>query len=140
MSGIAVVRYLLANNAPLIAVVPDAKIYAGVVPLNTALPAISVNDVGGQRRNTVSMAEASRLVIERVQVTPLVNSSKKGGGDIPTLKQILALIMTAVPNTNGTVNGVTVDSILPDVRGPNLEDETTGIIEQAQDFIVKYRT
>ena len=139
MSAVRVIRYLLANYAPLTAIVDASKIKAGTIPLSTVLPAISLIDISGQRRNTVSMTEETRLVTSRVQVTPLVNTSKKGGTDYDGMVTILGHIMTACANQSGTVNGVAVDSILPDTRGPNLEDEDSGIMEQGQDFIVKHQ-
>jgi hypothetical protein len=38
MSDVKVVRYLLANSAALVAVVPAAKIQPGVIPQGTVLP------------------------------------------------------------------------------------------------------
>jgi hypothetical protein len=45
MSGVAVIRHLLATNSTLVAQVPAAKIMAGVIPLNSVLPAVSVTEV-----------------------------------------------------------------------------------------------
>lgn len=133
MSGVAVIRYLLANSANLIAVVSAAKIIAGVVPLNTVLPAISVMEISGEERLTVAMSEASRLRTERVQVTVMASS-------YATQKSILALVRAALANTSGSINSVTVLDILPDIRGPDFFDADLIMYLQTQDFIVRWRT
>lgn len=139
MSGVAVIRYLLANNAPMIAVVPPARIQAGTLPLDTARPAISVVSVSSVRRNTVHMAEPTTVVTERVQVSMLVNESTQGGNGYPALVTGMRLIRQACPNQNGTVNGVALDSILPDTEGPDLAPDEAAIISRSQDFIVRWR-
>ena len=131
MSGVAVVRFLLANNAALIASVPAAKIMAGVVPLNTVLPAVSVMEVSGVPRNTVARNEPKQFIAERVQVSVLAK-------DYPTQKSLLALVRAALPLSRGTVNSFAVDSILPDVEGPDFYDDGTVIYMGSQDFIVKF--
>jgi hypothetical protein len=133
MSGVAVVRYLLANKASLIAVVPAVRIFGGTVPQGTPLPAIGVSQVSGLSRNTVSMLEPKRLVTDRVQVTV-----HTGAYDVQ--EQLLELVRLACPNQKGTVNGVDVVSILPDLVGPDLYDTPSGLYEKSRDFIVQWRT
>jgi len=130
MSGTAIVRYLLANDASLIAAVPAVKIMAGVIPLNTVLPAISVMQVSGVPRNTVAMASgATVLVTDRVQITVMAST-------YPSQKSILALVRSALPVSRGTVNGFTVDSILPDSDGPDFFDAGLTIHMQSMDVMV----
>jgi len=131
MSGVAVVRFLLANNAALIAQVPAAKIMAGPIPMNTVLPAISVAQVSGVQRNMVGMNAVKYQVTDRVQVTVMAST-------YPLQKSILALIRAACPHTRGTINGINCDSILPDVEGPDFRDDTAAIYMQSQDYIVKF--
>ena len=131
MSGVAIVRALLAANAPLTAVVPAVRIFAGAIPLNTPLPAISIAEITGRQRNSVAMSEAKRLVTERVQVTVCAKS-------YPSQKAILALVRAALPLSRGVVNGFDCDSILLDGEGPDLYDSTAIIYEQSQDFFVKF--
>jgi hypothetical protein len=130
MSDVKAVRYLLANDASLIAAVPAAKIIAGPIPQGEALPAISVAHISTVRRNTVKQA-ATVFCTSRVQVTVLAK-------DYPTQKSVLALVRAALPRTRGTVNGVYVDDILPDIEGPDFRDDDEGIYMQSQDFIVTY--
>lgn len=133
MSGVAVCRYLLANNQALVAVVPAARIFAGVIPLNTVADAISVTDVSDSERLTVSMLESNRLITERVQVTVQAKT-------FALLKSILPLVRTALANRHGTVNGVALDSILPDVTGPYFPETDLSLHAQSKDFIVKWKT
>lgn len=138
MSGVAIVRSLLAGNAPLITVVPAARIMAGLLPQGIALPAIAVTSISSMRRNTVSMAEATTLVTERVQVALAVKDSSREGGDYPQLTTGMRLIRQACPNQHGTINGFLCDSILPDIEGPDLDGDEPGMMSRSQDLIVKW--
>lgn len=130
MSGVAILRYMLANNAPLAVVVPANKIMAGVAPLNTSLPAVSIRQISGQEYQTIKRG-TNQLVTERIQVTALAST-------YPSQKSILNLIRTALPATRGTVNGFVVDSITPDIDGPDLYNDNPIIYEQSIDFIVRF--
>jgi hypothetical protein len=131
MSGVAIARYLLANNAAMIAAVPAARIFAGNV-IGGVYPAVAVTSITGVPRNTVAMTETSRMITERVQVTVYA-------GTYALQKQLLGLVRGALPNTHGTVNTVfNCDSILPDNEGPDIFDDVLVIYEQGQDFMVKF--
>lgn len=133
MSGVAAVRYTLANAAAVIAQVPAARIFAGNVPLNAAVPAIGISQVSGVERTTVSMAEASRFRTDRVQVTVYAAT-------YATKVSILELVRTALSPVRGTVGSVDVDSILPDSEGPDIDDEEARVYERSRDFMVSWRT
>ena len=133
MSGVAAVRYTLANAAAVIAQVPAARIFAGNVPLNAAVPAIGISQVSGGERTTVSMAEASRFRTDRVQVTVYAAT-------YATKVSILELVRTALSPVRGTVGSVDVDSILPDSEGPDIDDEEARVYERSRDFMVSWRT
>ena len=139
MSGVAVVRHLLASNAALLGQVPAARIKAGVLPLKTPLPAIGITSVSAVRRNTAGMNEGETLVTERVQATVMVKRSAQGGSDYPALTTILRLARQACPQTTGTVNGVAVLSVLPDIEGPDLGPDDADIIMRSQDLIIRWR-
>lgn len=131
MSGVAVIRYLLANNLALTAVVPAERITGGVIALGTDLPAISITQIDGVPRLNVEMVDTKRMITERVQVT--VDTK-----NYPDKKSILTLVRQALPISKGTINGVICDSVLPDVLGPDLDDPETQIFSQSRDFIVKW--
>jgi hypothetical protein len=142
LSGVAVIRSKLATNANLIAVVPPARIMAGELPLNTVMPAIQVTEVSSVPRLTLAMTEPNRMHTDRVQVTVLVKApeGEPAGEGYPHVREILALVLAACPNQNGTVNGVTLDSILPDIEGPDLADVTAAIYSGSRDFMVKWKS
>lgn len=130
MSGVAVIRYLLANNAPLTAVVAANKIKAGIVPINTALPAISIRQISGQEQASIKRG-SNMLVTDRVQVTVLATT-------YPQQKSIIELIRSALPPTRGTVNSYAVDSITPEIDGPDLYDDSPVVYEQSIDYFVRF--
>lgn len=129
MSGVKVIRHLLANNAPLIAVVAASKISAGELPQGTVLPAIEVHHVSTNWASEITAQ--SKYASSRVQITVLA-------ANYPQQAQIMDLVRTAVPRTGGTINGVNVDCILRDGAGPDFRDDAAGIFMQVQDYFVKY--
>lgn len=129
MSGTAVIRSLLAANTALIAQVPAARIFVGDVPVGTTLPAISVKMISGVPRNTVDMV-GTKSVVDRVQVTLLTKTATQGF--------IWVLIRAALPVSRGTVSTFDVDSILPDMAGPDMFDQIAIIYQQSQDFMVRF--
>lgn len=130
MSGVAIVNYLLSNNAGLTAVVNSAQIISGVIPVGTPQPAISVIKISAIGRKSVSMAE-SNIVIERVQVTILAKS-------YASAKSILASVISALPLSKSTVNGFLCDSVLPDTEGPDIFDPDALLYMQTMDFMVRF--
>lgn len=128
MSDVKAVRFLLANNATLTAQVPASRIVSGILPQGAALPAIAVTHVSTVR--TQMVASASGVCISRVQVTIFAAT-------YATQKSIMALIRAALPRSRGTVNGVAIESIIPDVEGPDFTDES-GIYMGSIDFSVTY--
>jgi len=130
MSGVAIIRYLLANNAPLTAVVASSKIKAGIVPINTELPSVSIRQISGQEQSLIKRG-SNMLVTERVQITVLAVT-------YPQQKSIIELIRSALPPTRGTVNSYAVDSITPDIDGPDLYDDSPIIYEQSIDYFVRF--
>lgn len=140
MSGVTVIRRLLAATVAVTNIVPSARIKAGVLPLAIQLPAIGIVSISGIPRNTLSMVEPNTLITERVQVSPMVASSEAAGGDYTGLLAVLTAIRQACPNQRGTVGTVDVVSIVPDIEGPDLEDTESGYLMRSQDFLVTWRT
>jgi hypothetical protein len=148
MSGVAVIRHLLANNSAVTTAlgagppVATSRIMAGDLPLNTVLPAISIAQVSGIPRLTVAMTEPNRLNTDRVQVSVLFKGPQgsPAGTGYPGVRALLVLVLAACPNQRGTINGVAVDSILPDIEGPDLADVATALYSGSRDFIVKWRS
>lgn len=134
MSGVAALRSRLAGNAALIAVVPAARIFSGVIPLKTTLPAIGLTQISGVEEPTVAMRQLGKqLRTDRVQVTIEAAS-------YPSQKQILELVRAACGHFTGAVNGVDLLSIRPAGQGPDFYDADTQIYTQSCDFMVAWRT
>ncbi len=142
MSGVLAISYLLTHSSGLQALVPAARIMPGDLPLKLDTPAINVEHADGMPRNTLSMLEPNRTWRDVVQVNAHVSSPAASvpGLGYPGLSAIMAQIMAACPNQRGTVNGVSVLAILPDMRGPYLVDLDSARISQSQDFIVYWKT
>lgn len=130
MSGTAILRYLLANNASLTATVSVDKIKPGLIPINTELPAISIRQISGREHQLIRRG-SNQLATERIQITVQAATYVQQ-------KAIIALICSALPGTRGTVNTFTVDSITYESDGPDLEYENPVIFEQSLDYFVKF--
>jgi hypothetical protein len=130
MSDVHVVRYLLAHNAGVIAVVPADRIMAGILPQGIALPALAVTHVSTIRKNYVAET-AVDWCTSRVQVTGMAAT-------YPALKSLLVLVRAALPRSRGTVDSVAVDAILSDIEGPDFRDDAEGVFMQSHDFVVTY--
>ena len=132
MSGVSIATQLLVVNSALLAVVPSIRIMAGVVPVTTAAPAISLMQINGEERKTVSMAEPTRYKTDRVQITIYAKT-------YPAVKQILGLIRTAMPVTTGaTVAGWPVQSVLHENDGPDFYEDGPNLYSQAVEYSVSY--
>lgn len=131
MSGTAIIRTLLAADSALLAVVPADRIKAGVLPLNTAMPAISITSISGVPFMTLKMPTSGNLWTDRVQVT--VHAAT-----YPQQKSVLALVRAALPSTRGTVGSFVCDSISIDMEGPDMFDLELSIYSGSQDFLARY--
>lgn len=140
MSGVAIVRYLLANSPQMTAAVPAARIMAGDLPINAVLPAISIKQISSVPYNTVQMNEPKVQHTDRVQVSVLVKGTQAtpAGTGYPGVRALLKMVLAACPHTRGTISGIACDSIVPDIEGPDLSDDATAIYGASRDFIVKW--
>ena len=140
MSGVAIIWSLLKTNSAVLAIVPAARIMAGDLPLNTVLPAIAVTQISSVPRNDIRINESPKLHTDRVQVSVLFKGPQgtPAGTGYPGVKALLKLVLAACPSQRGTVNGVVVDSITPDILGPDLSDEEDALYSQSRDFIVRW--
>jgi hypothetical protein len=142
MSGVAVLRYLLANNAPVIAVVPATRIISGNdAPIGTLKPLILVHEVDANKAfRPIKTTSTPKVRKERVQVSVLFDgpAASTPGTGYPGVKALLKLVRAACPNQRGTVNSVSVDSITEEGEGPDLSDAATGLYSQSNDFFVNW--
>lgn len=138
MSGVAVIWYLVKSSAGVIAVVPAARIMAGGLPLNTPMPAIAVTQISSVPENQhLKRDETPKAHVDRVQVTVFRKNSPDDAG-YPGLKPLLDLVLAACPSQRGTVNGVAVQGITPDLEGPDIAIPALALVTRSRDFLVRW--
>src|SRR5687768_9832020 len=115
MSGVAIINYMLSNYYPLGFAVSETNIISGAIPINTELPAISIRQISGIEFKTIKRS-GMQLVTDRVQVTVLASTYAQQ-------KEIIELVRSALPAERGIVGIFDVDSITPDIDGPDLYSE-----------------
>ena len=131
MSAIKVIRALLAAHAPVLALVPAARIVAGTVPQGMPLPAIGLTEISRVELPTVSLGQRAVQVTARVQLT--VHAST-----YPDQKAVLQAARLGPGAHTGTVAGVEVRSVMRDVVGPDMADDEAGVYQQSRDFKVVF--
>lgn len=136
MSGVAVIWYLLKTNSPVLAVVPATRIISGDLPIGTGMPAISITQISSVPENGIRINEAGKVHEDRVQVTVYRGESPDAG--YPGLKSLLTLVLAACPSQYGSVNGISVQSIIPGAEGPDLPIPDLKIFVRSRDFIVRW--
>lgn len=130
MNGTATLIQLLKADAGVLALVPAARIMAGVHPQGTTLPAIAVAPVSGVDLQFHDDAP-SRFVTDRIQVTVLAAS-------YPSLQAVRAAVKSAGDAKRPTVTGIANVVVRTDGQGPWFMDEAASIHLQTQDFKVSY--
>jgi hypothetical protein len=130
MSAEKVIYNLLANDAALVAVVPAARIYPGVIPLNAVLPAIAYNFISGVEQTSIDLETLTER--ERVQVTVATKT-------YALQKTVKNLVIAACNHKKGIFNGVKTNSVIKDVVGPDFRDDEAVIFYQTVDFKVTYQ-
>ena len=130
MNGVIAVRTLLVTDTGMTALVPEARIAAGMLPQGTVLPAISLMSVSSFDRN-ISAPGPKRRVTERVQVTVLAATYRQ-------VKAILAAVRRAAADQMPTIDGLFDLTVHTDTAGPDFLDEETGIHMQSQDLRVSF--
>lgn len=131
MSGVAIVRALLANHEPLTALIPAAKIINGQVPQNTAMPAISVRSISGNEQGTTARNLTVKMIRERVQVTVYSKNFVE-------MERALKACSLGSGVHTGTVATFKVLSVMPDYVGPYIGPDGDEIHEQSRDFMVTF--
>ena len=130
MNGVIAVRTLLVTDTGMTALVPPARIAAGMLPQGTDLPAISLMSVSSVDRH-IPAPGPKRRVTERVQVTVLAAT-------YPQVKAILAAVRKAAADQMPTIDGLLDVTVHTDSAGPDFLDEETGIHMQTQDLRVSF--
>lgn len=131
MSGVAIVRELLANNSHVVSITSAARVVAGILPQGAYLPALSVHQVGETEEPTLARNMPNKMIRERVQVTALAK-------DWAVMKRLLKAADLGPGVKTGFVKGFKVCSILPEGVGPEIPPGDSEIYEQSRDFVVTF--
>lgn len=134
MSAVAIVRSLLANYAPLLALVPAERIYVGAAPQYTTFPIVSVTRIYGDEIKTIARRQGGKTMWTRVQVTVLA----KDPGGYALSERILKAVALGRGVHTGQVLSYYVKSILPQGEGPDLPVGDDKIHEKSRDFMVTF--
>jgi hypothetical protein len=129
MNSEKVIYELLKTNAPLVAAVPVARIYSGLIPLSATLPAIAYNHISTVQDTSIGLTTLK--VRSRVQITVAAKT-------YPEIKNIVKLVKTACNNRQGTFNTVKTDSVILENVGADYRDDSAGIYYGTIDFRVNY--
>jgi hypothetical protein len=131
MSSVKIIRALLVADTALLAVVPAARVIAGVLPQGTALPSVAVTEVSTVELSRIDAQAVDALIEGRVQVTIFAAT-------YPAQKQLLDLVRKSCNYKRGTVAGLVVSSVRRDSNGPDFNDPAAGFYMQSIDFKVIY--
>ncbi len=140
MSSEAVVRAVLLLNQVVIAAVPAERIMAGNVPQKTIKPAIGIAMISSVPWNSVDQDDDNETLIDRVQVTAIVNaaSNEPAGTGLPGVHSLLYICRRALKNRKGTFGDFKLDSIIFDQRSQPYEDLALGMHWGSNDYILKW--
>jgi hypothetical protein len=140
MSGITVIKAKLHAYAPLVAIVPVIRIKGGVLPLDIAVPAISITTVGSVQRFPVKRAATGNMHTETVRVSVIVSNDQtaSAGTGLAGMEAILRAVLAACSETRGTVASIAVDSINPGAQGPFLPTDAPNWLTGSRDFVVRW--
>lgn len=101
------------------------------LPQGTAMPAIVYDAVSTTPVITMNAASGPQLLVSRVQVTALAESSDG-------VLAILAAVMAAMNLKSGTYSGSVVAAVVRDLRTQITKDNEAGVWYASQDFMVHW--
>lgn len=138
MSGVTVIVALLKASAGVTAIVNASRIMAGELPLKTTLPAIGVSEISSVPLNMIRVNQPTKMHIDRVQVSVSCAEGVGTGKGYTAVDTILKAALAACPTQRGTVNGVVLDSIVPDIKVRNPYDDIDLVHSGSRDLIVRW--
>jgi len=131
MSAVKVIRALLLADAALLALLPAARVVAGVLPQGTLLPAVAITEVSTTETGRIDAQASTTLAEGLVQVTVVAAS-------YPAQKQLLDAVRRACNYERGSIAGIPVVSVRRSANGPDFNDPESGFYMQSVDFRVTY--
>ncbi len=131
MSCVKIILHLLNANPSMLAAVPTGKIFAGVIPQGTPLPAVSVMEVSTVEQGHIDAQAPTTIVDSRAQVTVVADTYS-------AQKHVLDLVRKACNYERGLIKGLQVISVRRLANGPDFNDPDAGFYTQSVDFMVTY--
>jgi hypothetical protein len=131
MSSTAIMRALLVSRGEITALVPAARIIAGIVQQGTVLPAIGISEISNTEDITTARRLSKTMIRSRVQVTVYASSYRQ-------MKDILLACKLGAGVHSGTVGQWRVNSVLQWGVGPEIPPSDDKIYEQSRDFMVTF--
>jgi hypothetical protein len=125
---------MMAASAGLLARVPTSRIFPGIIPLNSTLPAIAYGIVSDFEETAIGMTKLKDRA--RVQITVAVLGTN--ATSYKALKEIVDLVIAACNHKRGTFGSVAIDSSIKELVGPDVRDDQAGISYQSVDFRIAY--
>ncbi len=129
MNGVNIVGALLLADAELLALVPAARIKAGMLPDNVTLPALLVRSTSSVERQSLRRTTATRTT-DRISVTVRASNYREQEAIIRRVKNCCA-------GKTGSIGGASSVAVLTAGKGPDVLGPATSF-EQTQDFKVSY--
>lgn len=126
------VIYALLSEAAGVTALVGTRIYPGVLPQGTALPALALEFISGVELPTVDATAGFNLLQARVQVTAIAKTYAE-------VKTVLEAVRAACNFQRGTIAGVHVVSVRRDTIGPDLRDDDVQLFTQSIDFGITYQ-
>ncbi len=127
--GAGIIGVLLREYAPLVALVPLARMKRGRLSADIALPALVVSETTQVERQTLVRGQKVRTV-DRVSVGGRFASDRER-------TQIMQMVKDACAGKTGTIAGLSGVAIRTAGRGPDLNGPGDSF-EKTQDFRVSY--
>ena len=123
-----VVYTLLTGNAAVAALV-GTKIYPGLIPQNTAMPAVTYELVSGVEILPINAQAGGVILRSRVQVSVLARTYTE-------VKNIQEAIRGALLFKSGLTAGVQVIAITRELIGSDERDDESGLYMQGVDYLL----
>lgn len=132
MSGVNIIIKLLKDSVSVAAVIPNAQLYPGKLPLNFVLPAVAVEKISGKENMPLVGQGRTLLRRERIRVTIAAASYTEANELQPLVRKALRFV---VSQALGIYSGV---SVVPDLDGPDMELTEPVIHLRPKDYWVSY--
>lgn len=129
MSAEKAIYNILTDDLPLLAKVAKCRIHAGLIPLDSALPAIAYSLVSTVENTSMAMTELR--LRSRIQITVAAKS-------YPEVKDVVNLVVAACNYKQGNFNNVRVDSVIRDNVGADFRDDQASIFYSTVDFRIAH--